>query len=172
MAKNQTAGLDQALSGLNEQQRLQFELLFSQQQANRWLAPVAFTGLGLYALATGILLDPGYSWLVALIPTLFVVLFVDTMLKGVVIETPGQRRKKDQGMVLVALALIMVGMFGLCGLLIRAGEANGAIIAGVGLMMIYPLSLYYSQLLISRKNELLAESLIARIKNGPADAEA
>ncbi len=33
--------------------------------------------------------------------------------------------------------------------------------------MIYPMSLYYFRVLISKRNELLAESLINRIKSGP-----
>lgn len=156
--------LDRGLGGLNEQQLLRFKLLFAQQKANSWLVPLAFTGLGLYAAVASALLSPGYSWLVALIPTLFVSLFVDTILKGVVVEAAGPRRKKDQGAVMIALAVIMTSLFWLWGVLFRAGEAEGAIIASVGLLMIYPLSLYYSQTLIKRKNELLAEALIARIK--------
>ncbi len=117
--------IDRALSGLNEQQLLRFQLLFSQQKANYWLIPAAFSGLGVYALVATLLLEPGYSWLVVVIPALFVVLFVDSILKGVVIEAPSRSKRKDQGVVLVALSLILVSLFSLCGILVRTGATDG-----------------------------------------------
>ena len=156
--------IDRVLSDLNQQQLLRFQLLFSQEKANHWLIPVAFSGLGVYALVATLLLDSGYSWLVVLIPALFVIFFVRSLLKGVVTDAQ-KDRQKDYGSII--LPFVLISLFGLCGVLVKNGDADGGIVVGVGLIMIYPMALYYFRALIDKRNELLAESLISRIKNSP-----
>lgn len=215
--------LEEAVRDLNPDQLSRFELLFKQKKNNGWLLPTALTALAAYALAAGILIHPGYSWMVALIPTLFVVFFIRSLLKGVV--GVGQDRQKDYGSII--LPIVLISLFGLCGVLIWARNNNaqeqqsylksyqmcqqnpdgtvvdsgyyysyydrdcdrildesrhqarvknyesnndqwtrGVIVTGLGLLIIYPLGLYYSKSLIDKKNSLLAKSLADRIKEG------
>lgn len=215
--------LEGSLQGLNQEQLTRFQLLFEQRKNKPWLLPTALTALAAYALTAGMLLNPGYSWLVALIPTLFVVFFIRSLLKGVVTE--GKEKQKDYGSII--LPFVLISLFGLCGVLIWARNENirnhqdyldnyqhcqenpggtvsdsdtylyyyerdcdrvldetrhrqkvdnyernndqltrGVIVTGLGLLIIYPLSLYYSKSLIDKKNALIAKTLADKIKQG------
>ncbi len=220
--KNPKLELEETLRGLDQSQLARFQLLFAQRKNNNWLLPTAFTALAVYALAAGVLLHPGYSWLVALIPTLFVVFFIRSLLKGVVTDAK-KDRQKDYGSVI--LPFVLISLFGLCGVLVWARNESsrdhqeylnnyqncqqdpdgtvvdsgysygyydnncdnllddnrhqrrisdyehgqeqltrGVIVTGLGLLIIYPLSLYYSKSLIDKKNTLLAQALAEKIK--------
>ena len=213
--------LEDTLRGLNESQLTRFQLLFAQKKNANWLLPTAFTALAVYSLTASILLHPGYSWLVVLIPTLFVIFFIRSLLKGVVTDAK-KDHQKDYGSVI--LPFVLISLFGLCGVLVWARNENsrehqeylksyqsceqdpdgtvvdsgyyygyyddcdsllndsrherrvsdydrrqdqltrGVIVTGLGLLIIYPLSLYYSKSLIDKKNTLLAQALAEKIK--------
>ena len=215
--------LEETLGQLNEAQLSRFRVLFARQQNKPWLIPIVYSVLGAYTLLATILLHPGYSWLVAMIPTLFVVFFVRSMLSGLVGEKK-KERQTNYGSII--LPIVMVSLFAVCGgltygyldsgrlhqeyldsyqtcqqdpeatvitprygyyssrdceYLIEAGNherevkqhernqqqlVRGIAVTGLGLMIIYPLSVYYFKSLIDKKNVLAAQAIVAQIKSG------
>ncbi len=217
--------LEETVSQLNSSQQSRFRVLFARQQQSFWLIPVTLSILGGYALLATTLLNPSYSWLVVLIPTLFVVFFFRSLLSGLV----GDKKNRQANYGSIILPLVLISLFILCGMLawgytennrqhqdyltnyqqcqqnparevapeyswsyswrscdeilledrhqtaVRNHEREqnqllrGLGISGLGLVIIYPLAIYYFRALINKRNLLAAQAIIAQIKGDQPD---
>ena len=110
----------EVIQDLSQEQLNRFQILFNKKKISQWLLPLSLTGLLVYTVVASILLNPSLSWLIVLIPTLFIVFFSRSLFKGVVGESESQH--KDYG--LIVLPLVLVGMFGFFGALIWSYSDN------------------------------------------------
>ena len=217
--------LEETVSQLNSSQQSRFRILFARQQQSLWLIPVILSILGGYALLATSLLNPSYSWLVVLIPTLFIVFFFRSLLSGLV----GDKKNRQANYGSIILPLVLISLFILCGMLAWGYAENnrrhqdyltsyqqcqqnparevapeyswsyswrscdeilkdnrhqttvqnherdqsqllrGLGVSGLGLVIIYPLAIYYFRALIDKRNLLAGQAIITQIKDDQPD---
>ena len=108
--------VEEELNSLSPEAATRFRRLFAKRR-QKLLVPVLISaGLGVYCFAAGLWLDPGYSWIFALLPTLFLTVFARSQIAGVISEK-GQA-SKFYG--LLTLPLVFAALCTLCGALTNA----------------------------------------------------
>ena len=105
--------IETEIDSLNSKDKARFRRLFAKRRQRLWPALVVLAGLGIYCFIAGLWLNPGYSWLFALLPTLFLTVFARSQIAGVISEK-GQA-SKFYG--LLSLPLVFAALCTLCGVL-------------------------------------------------------
>ena len=105
--------IETEIDSLNSEDKAHFRRLFAKRRQKLWPAMLVLAGLGIYCFVAGLWLNPGYSWILALLPTLFLTVFARSQIAGVISEK-GQA-SKFYG--LLSLPLVFAALCTLCGVL-------------------------------------------------------
>ena len=123
--------LEETIKGLQPDQLRRFQSLFEKRKTNRWLLPASLTGLLIYTIVVATLVHPGFSWLIIMFLSLFVVFFLRSVYKGVAGEASSIFGGRDQKVRpqhryygLIVLPLAMVCLAGVVGILLWAYMEN------------------------------------------------
>ena len=108
--------IEEEIDRLNQKDSARFKRLFAKRHQKLSLPLIIMAGLGLYCFMIGLWLHPSYSWILALLPTLFLTVFGRSQIAGI-ISTKSQASKYYG---LISLPLVFAALCTFCGALTNA----------------------------------------------------
>ena len=108
--------IEEEISRLNQEDSARFQRLLAKRYQKLSLPLIIVAGLGLYCFIVGLWLHPSYSWILALLPTLFLTVFGRSQIAGVI--SAKDQASKYYG--LISLPLVFAALCTFCGALTNA----------------------------------------------------
>ena len=108
--------IEEEIGSLSQEDSTRFQRLFAKRCQKLSLPLIIVACLGIYCFVVGLWLHPSYSWVFALLPTLFLTVFGRSQIAGI-ISTKNQASKYYG---LISLPLVFAALCTLCGALSNA----------------------------------------------------
>ena len=108
--------IEEEIGHLNQEDSARFQRLLAKRYQKLSLPLIIVAGLGLYCFIVGLWLHPSYSWILALLPTLFLTVFGRSQIAGVI--SSKNQASKYYG--LISLPLVFAALCTFCGALTNA----------------------------------------------------